>query len=161
MAETGSPLAHLADISEPELVLGFALAPLWWLLIAVLTMALLYLALYFYRRWRYFAPKRQALLLLEQIHRSGDDPTQINQLIKRVLRHYQPAHPALSMDSKHWQQWLAAQCTAALPDLTALLYQRQGNSDVKAALYLFAKAWLSGYQAKAPLQTGTQEAEHA
>ncbi|WP_397472388.1 DUF4381 domain-containing protein [Rheinheimera sp.] len=161
MAEPGSPLAQLADISEPELVLGFALAPIWWLLIAALALALFYLALRVYRRWCYFAPKRQALLLLEQIHHSGDDATQINQLIKRVLRHYQPTHPALSMDSKHWQQWLAMQCQATLPDLTGLLYQRDDNNEAKAAFYLFAKAWLSGYQAKAPLPTSKAEVTHA
>ncbi|HBN87875.1 MAG: hypothetical protein CL577_03190 [Alteromonadaceae bacterium] len=161
MAEPGSPLAQLADISEPELVLGFALAPIWWLLIAALALALFYLALRVYRRRCYFAPKRQALLLLEQIHHSGDDATQINQLIKRVLRHYQPTHPALSMDSKHWQQWLATQCTVALPDLTGLLYQRDDNNEAKSAFYLFAKAWLSGYQAKAPLPTSKAEVKHA
>ena len=161
MAETGSPLAQLADISEPELVLGFAMAPLWWLLIALLATSLLYLALRIYRRWRYFAAKRQAITLLEQLHNSGDNAAEINQLLKRVLKHYQPAHPALSMDSAHWQQWLAAQSNLPLPDLTALLYQRENNSTANASFYLFAKAWLQNYKAKAPLQTGTAEAKHA
>lgn len=161
MAETGSALAQLADISEPELILGFALAPVWWLLIALLALALLYLALRIYRRWRYFAPKRQALLLLEQLHSNGNDATAINQLLKRVLRHYQPAHPALSMDSKHWQQWLATQCPATLPDLTALLYQQGDNSEAKARFYLFAKTWLTRYNASAPQQTSSVEAQHA
>lgn len=161
MADTSSPLAQLADISEPELLLGFALAPVWWLLIALSVAGLCYLLLYCYRRWRYFAAKRQALQLLEQLYAGDNAASQINQLLKRVLQHYQPAHPALSMSPLQWQRWLSAQHSQPLPDLTVLLYQPGQHSAATTAFYLFAKSWLTTYRAKAPEGSAAEEVSHA
>lgn len=162
MADTHSPLDQLADISEPALQTGFALAPVWWLLLILVLSALAYLILRLYKRWRYFAARRHALQLLEQISIEPDAAAQINQLLKRVLQHYQPSHPALTLPPQQWQSWLAQQHSKPLPDLTRLLYQAGSDSSANEQLYQFAKAWLNGYRGKAqPTATNSTEAANA
>ena len=162
MADTHSPLDQLADISEPALQTGFALAPVWWLLLILVFCAVAYLLLRLYKRWRYFAARRQALQLLEQISIEPDAAAQINQLLKRVLQHYQPSHPALTLPPQQWQSWLAQQHSKPLPDLTRLLYQAGSDSSANEQFYQFAKAWLSNYRGKAqPTATSSTEAANA
>jgi hypothetical protein len=161
MADPASELAQLADISEPPLQAGFALAPLWWLLIVLIVSAVAYVLVRLYRRWRYFAAKRDALVLLAQLSPTATSATEINQLIKRVLQHYQPAHPALSMDSVHWQRWLAFQQAKPLPDLATLLYQNHADAKACEQFYQFAQCWLSAYRGQAPLTIDAQGGNHA
>ncbi|MGP9802606.1 DUF4381 domain-containing protein [Rheinheimera sp. NSM] len=159
MADTA--LEQLADISEPALQLSFALAPLWWLLAALLLATIIYLLLWAYSRRRYFAAKRQAQQMLDKLWARPGAAVQINQLIKRVLQHYQPGHPALSLPTQQWQHWLATQHSAPLPDLTSLLYRADTDSDATEQLYQFAKAWLAQYRGKAAIPTNTPEAANA
>ena len=159
MADTA--LAQLADISEPALQLNFALAPIWWLLAGVLLAALIYLLVQLYSRWRYFAARRQAQQMLDQLWARPGAAVSINQLIKRVLQHYQPAHPALSLPTQQWQTWLATQHSAPLPDLTSLLYSADNDSDATEQFYQFAKAWLAQYRANAAALADNTEAGHA
>lgn len=162
MADTHSPLDQLADITEPTLQTGFALAPGWWLLLMLACCALIYVLFRLYKRWRYFAAKRQALQLLEQISLKPDAAAQINQLLKRVLQHYQPSHPALTLPPQQWQNWLAQQHSNPLPDLTRLLYQAGSDSSANEQFYQFAKAWLSSYRGKAQaVATSSTEAANA
>lgn len=162
MADTHSALEQLADISEPAFSLGFQLAPLWWLLLVIILLSLGYIALRYYLRWRYLTAKRQALLLLAQMA-TPPDAAQLNQLIKRVLRHYQPAHPALTMGIHDWQRWLSMQQTLPLPDLASLLYQPNtaDTAAARQAFYLFTRQWLSSYRADAPIQLVTRGENHA
>ncbi len=160
MADTPALLEQLADISEPPLLSGIQLPPIAWFALVLLGMALLYLAWQRYRRWRYFAAKREALALLEQLAAQPAAASQVNQLLKRVLQHYQAAHPALSVPVAQWQHWLAAQHNAALPDLTVLLYSAQPDSNDSRQFYQFARNWLAAYNGKAP-QLGQQGASHA
>lgn len=150
MAEPQPALEHLADISEPPLELGFELAPIWWLVIVLVITLLTYLLWRWYRRWRFFAAKRQALQLLGQLELKQHPASEINLLLKRVLRHYQPEHPALGMVPADWQCWLSSQHHCALPDLTALLYQPGDDKQANRQFYLFAKVWLKHYKGKAP-----------
>jgi hypothetical protein len=161
MADTNPLLQQLADISEPPLQPGFALAPLWWCLIMLATSAICYLVWRLYRRWRFFAAKRQALILLKQVSKKDNAATEINQLLKRVLQHYQPEHPALSMSPMQWQCWLASQQHQALPDLTPLLYQPGEHAEATTQFYQFAKSWLKNYRAKAPVSSGIPEVSNA
>lgn len=161
MADTSSPLAQLADIAEPPWQSGFALAPIWWLLIVLIAGAVLYLLLRLYRRWRFFAAKREALAILAQLDPGTANANELNLLVKRVLHHYQPGHPALSMDSVHWQRWLAFQHALPLPDLSALLYQNTQDATACAQFYYFAKAWLTAYRGQAPRDITATEVRHA
>ncbi|MEH8019017.1 DUF4381 domain-containing protein [Rheinheimera muenzenbergensis] len=160
MANTHSPLDQLADISEPALVNAFALPPLAWFAVAVLGAGLLYVAWRLYRRWRFFAAKRQALALLATLAGKADSASQINQLLKRVLLHYQHAHPALTLPVAQWQSWLAAGHSATVPDLTNLLYSPSADPLANEQFYQFAQGWLQSYNGKAPADY-TSGGQHA
>jgi len=162
MADTHSALEQLADISEPVLSSGLQLAPLWWLLLAAGLICLTYVVLRLYWRWRFLTAKRHALLLLKRMAEKPN-AAELNQLIKRVLKHYQPEHPALAMGSQQWQRWLSMQHSTPLPDLTSLLYQpNTPKAEAEAqAFYQFTKQWLSQYNADAPTHLATSEVSHA
>lgn len=161
MADTHSALEQLADISEPAFTADFALAPVWWLLLALVLGSVFYVAIRLYRRWRHLAAQREALQLLEQISLQPDAAAQMNQLLKRVLQHYQPAHPALQLTGRQWQQWLAQQHSLPLPDLGRLLYQPQLDTDANELLYQFSKAWLTAYRGAAPAPLQAPEVANA
>lgn len=162
MADTHSALEQLADISEPVLSSGLQLAPLWWLLLAAGLICLTYVVLRLYLRWRFLKAKRQALLQVNQMAQQPDAAA-LNQLIKRVLKHYQPEHPALAMGSQQWQRWLSMQHSTPLPDLTRLLYQPntpKAEADAQA-FYQFTKQWLLQYDADAPADIAITGESHA
>ena len=181
MAEPNPLMAQLADISEPPLQSGFELAPIWWLALTLLLCALVLLLWRLFRRWRFYAAKREALddlrqlgAALKQNTPSVNTPSAaaintsaaaINTLLKRVLQHYQPAHPVLSQPETVWQHWLSSQVPAPLPDLNQLIYARHADNDAVVQFYQFAGLWLKQYKAKAPqavpkttTETGVQHA---
>lgn len=174
MADTNPLLAQLADISEPPMLSGFELAPIWWLTLALVLIAALYLFWRLYRRWRFFAAKREALKELskldEQLEQNkplahNQTAAAINALLKRVLQHYQPAHPVLSQPTATWQQWLSPQVAAPLPDLNQLIYAQQSDTSALSQFYHFAALWLKHYSGKAPAampaKSPTAEVAHA
>lgn len=119
-------LQHLADIYEPEFVTPWQPAPGHWLLLAGALLLLSAVLWQLYRRWQAGSARRAALTELKQIN--WQDPAAaavINQLLKRLLRSYQPQHPMLTASTAAWQQYLRQQLPAhlPLPDLQQLLYQ--------------------------------------
>lgn len=148
MADTHGLTEQLADISEPTLELSFALPWPAWLALALLCTALAYFAWRQYQRYRLLAAKRQAIAILSGI---ADNASQINQLLKRVLQHYQHAHPALSLPLAQWQLWLEKTGQATLPDLSNLLYSATPDPMQCQQFYQFAKQWLHNYNGAAPL----------
>lgn len=153
MANPVDPLAELADILEPELQLGWQLAPGWWLLIIIITALIAGIAYTFYKKWRFLAAKRQAQLLLQQVDLQHQQAAlQINQLIKRVLQHYAPAHPALTASTEQWQRFLQQlQPDIPLPSLTSLLYQATAGTEATQQFYSFTTIWLQKYRGDVPL----------
>lgn len=149
IANANPALASLADIIEPDFTSQFALAPIYWLLIAAIVAVIGYAGWKITQRHRYWFAKRQAIKLLAQLEQHPAAAKQINQLLKRVLQHYQPAHPALSASSEQWQQWLAKQSTLPLPNLSQLLYQADSSAAEVEQFYIFARQWLTDYKATA------------
>ena len=142
MANTEPQLA-LADIQEPVLNSFWPLAPGWWLLAVLVILVLAYGFRYFWKKWHKALPLRQAKAELSLIK----DPTQsaqLNELLKRLIRCYQPRHQVLSASVRQWQEFLQQQVPALpLPDLQKLLYQPQPEQ-TEFALYLqFATRWLN------------------
>lgn len=148
MINTNPALASLADIVEPEFTAYFALAPIYWLLLICAIAALAFAAWKLIQRHRYWLAKRHAIVQLAKLQQQPDAANQINLLLKRVLQHYQPKHPALSASSAQWQAWLAKQSAVALPNLTKLLYSTAYSEAELKQFYAFAKQWLNQYQAK-------------
>lgn len=150
MADMHSPLAQLADIGEPSLHSALDLPPVAWIALVILLLTIVYAAWRLLRRWRYFAAKREAIKLLSQLKNNADCASEINQLLKRVLQHYQPAHAALSLPVVKWQQWLKSANTPPLPDLDRLLYSAKPDQQAVQQFYGFATHWLEHYNGKAP-----------
>lgn len=126
MAANPELLSHLADIFEPELIIPWQMAPGHWLLLIIVLAVLGMLLWQGVRRWHAGRARRAAQAELKRI--DWQDPNSaaaLNQLLKRLLRAYHPAHPLLSADIKSWQQFLQSRLPAAipLPDLQKLLYQ--------------------------------------
>lgn len=122
--------AMLADIIEPELTVQWQLAPGHWLLILFTVLALAYIG---FRRWQHYqqgaARRYTAQQLLQLDLQQHDAASQINQLLKRLVQHYAPAHPLLSAPVEHWQAALQQQSVQPLPDLASLLYQHKASPD--------------------------------
>ncbi|MDF1677752.1 MAG: DUF4381 domain-containing protein [Legionellaceae bacterium] len=102
-------LADLRDIHLPEAVSAWPPGPAYYALIALAIICLLLFVKY-KQRQRYTAPKRQALLELEQIKcdylespHSQEAASKITTLLKRVALVY---HPRVDVASLHGQDWL-------------------------------------------------------
>lgn len=142
MAAKQQLLEQLADISEPAYQLSWQIPPGVYILLVVAIIALLYSGWLFYQRRRYLAAKRQAIALLSQLQPTAT--SQINQLLKRVIRHYAPTHPVLAASTLQWQHFLQQQLPdTVLPPLNALLYQANVDSDNNQQFYNFARQWLN------------------
>lgn len=141
MAAKQQLLEQLVDIAEPVYQLPWQIPPGVYILLVVAIAALAYGGWLFYRRWRYLAAKRQAITILSQLDPGGS--SQINQLLKRVVKHYAPTHKVLTASTLQWQRFLQQQLPAIpLPALNALLYQAGPANEQNQQFYHFAQSWL-------------------
>ncbi|MFC4656411.1 MULTISPECIES: DUF4381 domain-containing protein [Rheinheimera] len=130
------PALQLADISEPALATFWPPAPLWWGLAFFLLLAVGWLVR---RQMR----QRQKQLALRQARAewaalSASQSAELNQLLKRLVKHYQPTHPALFASVSQWQQLLQSLTAQPLPDLQHLLYQPQPAAELQQQFYHWA-----------------------
>ncbi|SNY51502.1 protein of unknown function [Arsukibacterium tuosuense] len=145
MAAKQQLLEQLVDIAEPAYQLPLQIPAGAYILLVIAVGALAYTSWAYYKRWRYLAAKRQALALLNQLEAGA--ASQINQLLKRVIKHYAPAHPALTASTAQWQIFLQQQLPAKpLPLLTELLYQAGPDNQQNQQFYQFAQRWLQQLQ---------------
>lgn len=141
MAAKQQLLEQLVDIAEPAYQLSWQIAPGVYMLLTLALIALAYSGWKLYQRWRYLAAKRQAIVLLNQLQ--PGTASQINQLLKRVVQHYAPAHPVLTASTAQWHNFLQQQLPAkALPPLSSLLYKAGPEPEHNQQFYQFAKSWL-------------------
>ncbi|MEN3158087.1 DUF4381 family protein [Alkalimonas sp. NCh-2] len=148
MTESHPLLAELADIIETDTAPAMGIAPGWWL---VLLLALLAAALVVWLATK----RRQQLLrqggllaaqteMQQLVANETVDPAAINQLLKRLIRHYAPNSPLLSCNISDWQQFLQAQdTTVTWPDLNALLYQPKPDAADARHFADCAQNWLA------------------
>lgn len=101
------------DIIEPAPIGWWPLAPGWWLLAALLLLALTALAGWQWRRWRQLAPLRQALrehrgiaAQWQQQHDSRRTTAALSALLKRTARWRYPATDIAALTGERWQQFL-------------------------------------------------------
>lgn len=161
MAETQDALASLVDIVEPPLQTSLMPAPGWWFLLFIFLLVLSVSAIYLIRRRRYYQAKREAQTLLQQFSSActTNEAAQINQLLKRVVKHYQPHHPILSASTSGWQQWLQATLPhQPLPELNSLLYKDQAIKEDISLFYQFALMWLNRYTGRSEELSGGADA---
>ena len=159
----GNPLEQLADIHLPDPVSIWPLALGWWLLLALIFIALT-IALLLRVRHQRNAYRRLALAELEQSyarltrHQSTSQYLQeLNALLKRVAlsRYGKGFNPSLK--GQAWLQWLDASCSQLPGSFTQLggqllvegLYQKNPQGDI-AALHQLALAWVRKHPAHLP-----------
>lgn len=113
------PLAALHPLREPGLIGWWPLAPGWWILIVITIGLLAAVALFFYRRYRANAYRRQAMLQLEGLHKdwlSSNDSrsylTGINALLKSVALRVYPLPDVASSNGDAWVDFLNLTLTA-------------------------------------------------
>ncbi|MCA1928752.1 DUF4381 domain-containing protein [Rheinheimera sp.] len=147
MANTEPQLA-LADIQEPALNTFWPLAPGWWLLGLLIILLLAYCFRFFWRQWQKNLPLRQAKAELSLI-KEPQQSAALNELLKRLIRCYNPRHQVLSAPVKQWQDFLQSQLPQQpLPDLQKLLYQSEVSQTDFAAYLHFTNQWLKKVTAK-------------
>ncbi|WP_372625972.1 DUF4381 domain-containing protein [Arsukibacterium sp.] len=151
---------QLVDIAEPSYQLAWQIPPGVYILLTLVIIAFIYVGWLLYKRWRFLGAKRQAITLFNQLE--PEATSQINQLLKRLVKHYAPAHPMLTASTDQWQSFLQQHLPATpLPDLNALLYHAEVNPEHRRQFYQFAESWLRSFAPKSlmssPQHIGSEE----
>jgi hypothetical protein len=103
----------LRDLHLPEPIGWWPLAPGWWVVLALLAVALVYLAWRWYRAWVFNAPRRFALRELARIeaeYLEHRDPVvlgkQLSELLRRGMLAYAPRADVAGLTGEDWLAWL-------------------------------------------------------
>ena len=144
------PLAALRDITAPEAISWWPLAPGWWLLILLALAAIALLAQRLWHHYRSNLYKRTALALLgqlsQQFAQQRNAPAALAdclEILRRVARHRRDLHTALPLSGGEFitalNRLAALPSSQQLPENTALLQQAlyacQTDSDTALANY--------------------------
>ena len=134
-------LSRLHDIVEPSPVAWWPLAPGWYGLITLTALALGYLLLQAWSRWRANAYRREALRELE----GADSVAAVSELLRRTALASTPRSTLAALTGSEWPLWLSERSPVVMPDevkqsLTADIYRPQAGS--LAAVKAFAAAWI-------------------
>lgn len=140
-----SPLDGLHDVIVPSQVSWWPLAPIWWVIIAILLLAIGYLSYTLYQAYQFKKAKRHAILLSNQYE---DDAQQLHILIKRLVLHYY-AQSAASQGTKQWCNTLNKLTGQQFTELELMsLYQEQSNHTALASKLKLA---IAQFKLKEPL----------
>ncbi|EDQ00168.1 DUF4381 domain-containing protein [Shewanella benthica] len=152
MQPTANPaLTALKDIHTPEAISNMPMALGYWLVLALILIALTALMFKVKQARRHRAPKREVLFAVASLDTSSDKhaadiPVQINSLIKRAAMSYLSREQVASLQGDSWHQWMTQQVDTVNPRLKALLdrrYQRDGLTRKEAEeLKMLATHWL-------------------
>ena len=144
------PLSKLNPLREPDLVSWWPPAPGWWLLLAVVLLAL---ALCLYLGWRYYrrnAYRRRALKQLQEIRQRYRQDTPggamaINALLKAVALHAYPRREVAASSGAQWLAFLnnALQSSQQLgPDYIDAIYRKDSQPPDLDAICASAASWI-------------------
>ena len=147
------PLAQLHPLREPELIGWWPLAPGWWLLLALLALALAGLGWYLLRRYRADAYRRQGLRQLAVIfsdYEASQDTRrylqEVNALLKSVaLRSYNRREVA-SATGTPWVEFLNRSCRGGAGfdnGFARALYSTDPAGLDITALHSSARRWIT------------------
>lgn len=151
---TPNPLDQLKAIHAPTDVSAWPLAWGWWVLI-IAALLLVVGGILLWKRYRTFTlAKRQALQLVEQTDPDSPDAVStLNQILKRVSRHYDGHINTASLYGEKWTDYLVSQlpekqqATArqSFTEMNALLYQKTPATAEQAAKQKAAVAYWIRY----------------
>ena len=103
----------LRDLHLPDAIGWWPLAPGWWVVLAIVSAALGYLAWRLYKRWLFNAPRRYALRELARFEveylEHGNPVTlgkQLSELLRRGMLAYAPREEVAGLTGEEWLVWL-------------------------------------------------------
>ena len=96
-------LAELQDIIHPDPIGAWPLAIGYWLVLAIVISLITLLVIWLRKRARYFAPRRAAKQLLNQLDRQAPSyVSDVNSILKRTAMSYLSREAIASLDGKAW-----------------------------------------------------------
>ncbi|CAM3879868.1 MULTISPECIES: DUF4381 domain-containing protein [Pseudoalteromonas] len=140
-----SPLDGLHDVIVPTQVSWWPLAPIWWVIIAILLLTISFTGYKLYQTYQFKKAKRHAVLLSNQY---DDDAQQLHILIKRLVLHYY-GQSAASQGTKQWCKTIN-KLTGQQFTEGELMSLYQANSE-QSALANKLKLAISQFKLKEPL----------
>lgn len=106
-------LAQLKDIHLPKAIGWWPLAPIWYVLIALVLILIFFFAYRLFKKQKYALAKKRALLLLrryqdlyEKEHNVALASAQISEILRRVALVYYPRSQVASLYGKDWLNFL-------------------------------------------------------
>jgi hypothetical protein len=155
------PLAALHPLRVPDLIGWWPLAPGWWVLIALLALALVALAYLLYRTYTANGYRRTAAQQLQDIHRQwladGDSlqyTVAVNGLLKSVALRAYPNRDVASFSGPRWIRFLndglLAQGLSFSDSFANAAYQKQVASSDCESLRDTALRWINTHKVAAP-----------
>ena len=183
--DSTDPLSQLADIHLPAEIGYWPPAPGWWLLLALLLAALIWLGIRLLKQWQRQRRYNFALVELDKCYQRynsaapTDDEQQsaaklnlingVNAVLRRVALKHFPNDQVASLGGEQWVRFIRASSTSTLLDEQIATVLAQGRfarrCDVDTEqLHAMAQQWIKGlYLAKIePTQSpSTPAPEHA
>lgn len=138
-----NPLDGLHDVIAPEQVSWWPLAPIWWLLIAVIVCAIIFGGYKFYQAKKFKRAKKQAI----ELSQVCDDAGQLHIILKRLTRHYYQQH-LTSAPLAQWSITLSNLTDIRFSDTELMsLYSETDNPKLKEKL----KTAITQFKLKEPM----------
>ncbi|QFU22138.1 DUF4381 domain-containing protein [Shewanella eurypsychrophilus] len=159
MEPTSNPaLNSMHDIQTPDVITSMPIAMGYWLVLAIVSIAIIFFVVKLRKEWLKRAVKREVLAQLNALAVTQDNATeisvQINSLIKRAAMSYLSREQIAGLQGGAWYLWMDRQVKSPSPRLTTLLdrrYQRAGlNLEEANELKTLAENW---FKQALPLST--------
>ena len=148
MQDPGS-LSNLRDIVEPAPVPWWPPAPGWWIVMALIAAALIFVT---YQAWRHWMANAYRRLAVSELRRANDD-TEIVEILKRTAMCFQPRSQVSSLSGTQWCQWLEQWGGIEIPDQVAKLIAvgiYRNGSQRTPELAEFAERWILSHSSPTP-----------
>ena len=139
-----NPLEGLHDVIAPNHVDWWPLAPTWWVIIALLFIAVLSAVYAIYKAYQYKKAKRYAVLLSQ----NEQSPQQLHIILKRLVIEYYGKHLA-AQPTKQWCETLNTLSGLTFTEQEILSLYSRDNSDL-ALSKKFSQA-IKCFKVKEPL----------
>lgn len=117
MNDAATSLDRLHDIVEPPPVPWWPLAPGWYLVLALVAVALTWFCLRFWKQWQANAYRREALREL----RAAKSSAEIAELLRRTALATAPRSKIATLSGDSWAEWLASCVPESMPRAVHLL----------------------------------------
>jgi len=144
MNEPATSLDRLHDLVLPPSVPWWPPAPGWYVVLALLVLAVAWLT---WRFWKRRQANRYRRAALRQLAALGDAPA-IAELLRRTALAIVPRPVIAEKTGTAWLDWLAEQCSETMPDavrtkLIAGVYGRPTADCEVSALSDYAASWIA------------------